>query len=79
MWESTQFLFRGLAVIGGTECSSVVEQWLCKLCAAGSIPAFPIPTNCHRRNKLLLGYSLVSSTPRWVASYGSSPCTGIFV
>ena len=25
------------------ECSSVVEQWPCKLCVAGSIPAFPIP------------------------------------
>lgn len=25
------------------ECSSVVERWPCKLCAAGSIPAFPIP------------------------------------
>nr|DAF53509.1 MAG TPA: hypothetical protein [Siphoviridae sp. ct1gv6] len=24
------------------ECSSVVEQWSYKLCAAGSIPAFPI-------------------------------------
>lgn len=35
--------FGELAVIGGTECSSVVEQWHCKLCAAGSIPAFPIP------------------------------------
>jgi hypothetical protein len=43
MWESTQFLFGELAVIGGMECSSVVEQWHCKLCAAGSIPAFPIP------------------------------------
>lgn len=32
-----------LVVKGGTECSSVVEQWPCKLCVAGSIPAFPIP------------------------------------
>lgn len=39
-----------LTVIGGTECSSVVEQWTCKLCVAGSIPAFPIPMNCNHWN-----------------------------
>lgn len=54
MWKSTQFLFGELAVTGGTECSSVVEQWHCKLCAAGSIPAFPIPMNCNHWNLFLL-------------------------
>lgn len=54
MWKSTQFLFGELAVTGGTECSSVVEQWHCKLCAAGSIPAFPIPMNCNHWNIFLL-------------------------
>ena len=43
-----------LVVKGGTECSSVVEQWHCKLCAAGSIPAFPIPMNCNHWNLFLL-------------------------
>lgn len=43
-----------LTVIGGTECSSVVEQWHCKLCAAGSIPTFPIPMNCNHWNIFLL-------------------------
>ena len=43
MRESTQLLFGELAVTGGMECSSVVEQRPCKLCVTGSIPVFPIP------------------------------------
>nr|DAM08510.1 MAG TPA: hypothetical protein [Bacteriophage sp.] len=52
--------------------------WTWDVHGSSNLP-FSAPTDCHRRNKLLLRYSLVSSTPRWVASYGSSPCTGIFV
>nr|DAQ41218.1 MAG TPA: hypothetical protein [Caudoviricetes sp.] len=52
--------------------------WTWDVHGSSNLP-FSTPTNCHRRNKLLLRYSLVSSTPRWVASYGSSPCAGIFV
>nr|DAV26189.1 MAG TPA: PPPDE putative peptidase domain [Caudoviricetes sp.] len=36
--------------------------------------------NCnHWKNFFFFYLVSVSSTPRWVASYGSSPCTGIFV
>lgn len=63
MWESTQFLFGELSVTGGMECSSVVEQWPCKLCAAGSIPAFPIPMNCNHWNFSLTSFG--SSVSRW--------------
>lgn len=52
-----------LSVTGGTECSSVVEQWHCKLCAAGSIPAFPIPMNCNHWNFSLTSFG--SSVSRW--------------
>ena len=52
-----------LTVIGGTECSSVVEQWTCKLCVAGSIPAFPIPMNCNHWNFSLTSFG--SSVSRW--------------
>lgn len=63
MRESTQFLFGELSVTGGTECSSVVEQWPCKLCAAGSIPAFPIPMNYNHWNFSLTSFG--SSVSRW--------------
>lgn len=52
-----------LTVIGGTECSSVVEQWTCKLCVAGSIPAFSIPMNCNHWNFSLTSFG--SSVSRW--------------
>lgn len=52
-----------LTVTSGTECSSVVEQWPCKLCAAGSIPAFPIPMNCNHWNFSLTSFG--SSVSRW--------------
>lgn len=63
MWESTQFLFGELTVTGGMECSSVVEQRPCKLCATGSIPVFPIPMNCNHWNFSLTSFG--SSVSRW--------------
>lgn len=43
--------------------AQLVEQWHCKLCAAGSIPAFPIPMNCNHWNFSLTSFG--SSVSRW--------------
>ena len=51
---------RWSAVVSGMECSSVVEQWHCKLCVTGSIPAFPIPVKRYHWKCEFIHYTYLS-------------------